>query len=91
MPTKTRVKDLNEHLFAQIERLSDEDKTPEEVDLEIRRTKAIVELSGQVIDSARVSIEAVKLAVAHGGGNADAIGLAPLLPAAQGDRAREAD
>lgn len=42
---KNKLIDLNNHLFAQLERLSDEDLTKEQIEQEVRRTEAVVSVS----------------------------------------------
>jgi len=39
---KNKLSDLNNHLFAQLERLSDEDLPPEKVEQEVARSDALV-------------------------------------------------
>ena len=43
---KNRLGDLNNHLFAQMERLSVEDLSAEQLEREVRRARAIVGVSG---------------------------------------------
>lgn len=64
---KNKIVDLNNHLFAQLERLGDENLTSEQVDLEVRRSEAIVAVSEQVIRSADVTLRATKLIAENGG------------------------
>lgn len=56
---KNKVSDLNNHLFAQLERLNDEDLKGEALQEEITRSRAIAEISKQIIDSNRVTIAAI--------------------------------
>lgn len=44
--------DLNNHLFEQMERLNDDELNNEELDKEIRRAKAMTEVSSQIIENA---------------------------------------
>jgi len=50
--------DLNNHLFAQLERLGDETLTQTELENEISRSKSIVDVAQQVICNARVVLDA---------------------------------
>lgn len=52
---------LNGHLHDQIERLANPDLEPDEVDVEIKRSKAITGLSAQIIDGERVINERAKI------------------------------
>ena len=55
------LSDLNEILFRQLERLSDPELTGEALDAEISRTEAITKVSGQFINSANTTLNALKL------------------------------
>jgi len=46
---KNKSIDLTNHLFAQLERLSDEETTGDELKTEITRAKAITDVSKQII------------------------------------------
>lgn len=63
---KNKLTDLNDHLFAQIERLSNEDLTPKQIEIEAMRGAAIVEVADQIIRNADTQLRAVKLMVDHG-------------------------
>lgn len=58
---RNKLTDLNDHLFAQLERLGDEDLTTDEVQTEVQRAKAITGLASQIINNARVTLDAVKM------------------------------
>lgn len=58
---KNKLSDLNDHLFAQLERLNDEDLQEEQIKNEVHRAKAISNIASQVIKSAKVTIDAMKL------------------------------
>ena len=66
MPTKNRLSDLNDHLFAQLERLSDEDLSPEEIEKEATRADAIVAVADKIIQNAALGISAAKLVAGQG-------------------------
>jgi len=63
---KNRLIDLNNHLFAQLERLNEEELTAEKVDMEVKRTEAIVTVSEQIIRNADLCLKAAKLVADHG-------------------------
>lgn len=77
--TKNKLSDLNDHLFAQLERLSDEDLTAEQLDKEAKRGEAIVAVADQVIKNASLQIQAAKLLSEHG------YDPTPHLPAVKGN------
>lgn len=57
---KNKLEDLNNHLFAQIERLSDEDLTGEKLTQEVARTKAITSVASNIISNAGLVLDAHK-------------------------------
>ena len=58
---KNKIDDLRNHLFAQLERLGDESIKGEKLTEEIRRARAVSEVSAQVVDSARAENERLKI------------------------------
>lgn len=63
---KNKLTDLNDHLFAQLERLGDEDLTPEKIDQEATRGAAIVAVADQIIRNASLKIQAAKILSDYG-------------------------
>lgn len=57
---KNSLTDLNNHLFAQIERLGDEDLTEEQLQREMERAKAINGVAKNIIDNARITLDGAK-------------------------------
>ena len=55
---KNRLIDLNNHMFAQMERLSDEDLKGDKLTEEITRSKAVSNLATQIINNARLALNA---------------------------------
>lgn len=64
---KNKLVDLNNHLFEQLERLGDEDITPDKVEQEIKRTDAIVAVSEQIVANANLALRAATLVAEYGG------------------------
>ncbi|WP_447556389.1 hypothetical protein [Vreelandella sp. EE22] len=58
---KNKIDDLRNHLFAQLERLGDESLKGDALKEELQRAKAVGEISGQVIDTARAENERLKI------------------------------
>lgn len=57
---KNKLTDLNNHLFAQLERLNDEGLSGEALQDEIERSKAITGVSKEVVSNARLVLDADK-------------------------------
>lgn len=55
---KNTLLDLNNHLFAQIERLSDEELSEEQLEKEINRSRAITSVSAQIIANGTLALKA---------------------------------
>ena len=55
--------DLNNHLFAQMERLNDEDIKGEALQEEITRAKAVTGIASQIISNANIILQAKKLQI----------------------------
>ena len=64
---KNTLIDLNNHLFEQIERLNDDDLVGEDLDKEIKRSKAISSIAQNIIDNAALTLEAKKFAEDYSG------------------------
>jgi len=63
--------DLNDHLFAQLNRLSQDNMTSEQIEEEVSRTAAIVSVANQVTHNADLQLKAAKLYAEHGRGVLD--------------------
>lgn len=63
---KNKLSDLNNHLFAQLERLSDEDLNSEQIETEAKRGEAIVGIADQIIRNAALQIRAAELVSEYG-------------------------
>lgn len=57
---KNTLGDLNNHLFAQLEKLGDDDLTGEELESELKRTDAICDISEQIIKNGELQYKAMK-------------------------------
>lgn len=78
---KNRLADLNDHLFAQLERLSDDNLSLEQIETEVKRTGSIVDVADQIVANADLQLKAARLFAEHGAA------VLPHLP--QIGRARE--
>lgn len=58
MGVRNTLGDLNNHLFAQLERLSDEELTGEKLAEEINRAKAISDIATQIISNGNLVLKA---------------------------------
>ena len=58
---KNKLSDLNDHLFAALERLNDEELTSEQIESEAKRADAIMGISDKIISNAKITLDAMKL------------------------------
>lgn len=58
---KNTLGDLNNHLFAQLERLNDEDLKGEDLKEEINRAKAVTQVASKIIENGSLVLEAKKI------------------------------
>lgn len=63
---KNKLTDLNNHLFAQLERLSDEGLTGEQIADEVKRADAVVGVADQIVRNADLQLKAVTILANHG-------------------------
>lgn len=59
--TNTSLMALNEMLFEQLERVTNDDLNAEELSKEITRTKMITDISAQIVNNAELQLKAIKL------------------------------
>lgn len=72
--TKNKLSDLTDHLFAQIERLAEENLSAEDIEKQVKRADAIVSVADQITSNAELQLKAAKLFAEHG------TGVLPMLP-----------
>ena len=58
MGTRNTLDDLNNHLFAELERLGDEDLTGDKLEDELKRADAIAKVGDNVIENAALILKA---------------------------------
>ena len=58
---KNKISDLRDHMFAALERLGNEDLTPEQIRTEIDRARAISDVGKVVVESAKTEVLYAKL------------------------------
>lgn len=66
---KNSLSDLNNHLFAQLERLGEEELKDEKLVEEINRAKAITQVSSQIISNGKLVLDAIKAKDEYLGGD----------------------
>ena len=71
---KNRLSDLNNHLFAQLERLGEEGLSSEKLKQETDRAKAMAVVAEKIVHAATLELDAVRLVAKHG------TKLAPMMP-----------
>lgn len=60
MALKNTMADLNNHLFEALERLNDENLTPEQLEREIYRSRSMAEVAKTIIANGNLALEARK-------------------------------
>lgn len=65
--TKNTLEDLQNHLFAALERLSDDDLDDDGIEREIARSQAVADLGKVAIQNANTAIRAVQIRSALSG------------------------
>lgn len=55
---KNKLTDLNNHLFAQMERLSNEELKGDDLKEELQRSKAVTSVSREIVANARLALDA---------------------------------
>ena len=63
---KNKLSDLNDHLFAQLERLSQEELRPDQIETEVKRGTAIVAVADQILRHASLQVQAAKIVSDYG-------------------------
>ncbi len=80
---KNKLTDLNNHLFAQLERLGEENLSAEQIEMEVKRAGAIVNVADQIAANADLQLKAAKLFADHGPQ------ILPMLPQIGGPKAEQ--
>lgn len=57
---KNTLNDLNNYLFAQMERLNEEDLSEEKLETEVKRTKAMVSVATAIVGNGHLALQAIK-------------------------------
>ncbi len=71
---KNKLGDLDNHLFAAMERLNDESLSIEDIEREAKRADALVDMADKIIENSRTKLAAAKLWGEHGAA------IMPMLP-----------
>ena len=58
---KNTLSDLNNHLFAQLERLGDEELSGEELEKEVKRAESITKIARVVIENSNTVLKSIEL------------------------------
>lgn len=69
MGTRTTLNDLNEYLFHELDRLTNEDLSAEELDKEIKRSDALQKVAKTIIDNGSLALQAKKHLDEYGKGD----------------------
>lgn len=58
---RNKMTDLDNHLFEQLERLKDPDLSEDDFKKEIQRSKGMVDVASQIIESRKMQLDFVKM------------------------------
>lgn len=58
---KNKLSDLRDHIFSALERIDDDQLTPEQLDYEIKKANAVANLSSMIIQSAKIEVDFIKV------------------------------
>lgn len=75
---KNTLSDLNNYLFEQLERINDDSLTPEQLEVELKKTDSIVKVSDQIIRNGELAFNTMRHLDSHGY-NADNRKIPPML------------
>lgn len=62
----SNLTELNRHLFAALDRLDVQSLTPDQIEAEVKRAGAIVEVADRITENSKVTLQAAKLFAEHG-------------------------
>lgn len=57
---RNKINDLRDHLFAALERIDNDELTPEQLEVEINKAEAIAQIGSVIIQSAKVEVDFLK-------------------------------
>lgn len=81
----SKLGDLNTHLFDVLGRLSNTDLTKDQLDLEVKRSSAIVDVADQITNNSKTQLAAAKLYAEHG---AKMLPMLPKIGGSQNDEGK---
>jgi len=58
---RNKITDLNDHLFAQLERLNDETLKTDKMEIEFQKAKAISGVAAQIIKANKLTLDAMRI------------------------------
>lgn len=64
-----KIEDLRDHLFAALERFNDEEMTPEQLQMECEKAKAVASLANVLATTAKLELDFMKATGAVGTGS----------------------
>ncbi len=77
---KNTLMDLNNHLFGALERVNDEELKGDELKAEVDRSKSVIGLGKEIINNARLAVDAEKLRLEYAPGHAKLPGMLESKP-----------